>query len=241
MFQSKPLMNLALIVALLIALSQTMGDAFGLDIRALLLVLSGCLITVLIRYGVSGVAEAIRSTKKLNETFEAASEIASRSQSLAEKTHRNGITAIEDHEDTNPLLQKGLDLAMAGHEPEEVNKELSSEMNLDLASTQKGCLVFRTLGESAPIFGLLGTLAGYVLLLQNYGSPENYGAPVATMVMSTIYGILIAYLLALPIADLLEEKCRDKEESFEAILSGIDGIQRGQKSTPLSPKNEASS
>jgi chemotaxis protein MotA len=238
MFQKKPFINLALILALLFAFAQTMGGALGFEPRALILVLSGTLITVLIRYGVSGLADGLAATTTLKEDYEGAVNLALRADMLAEKTHQNGITAIEDYDDENAYFQEGLSLALAGEEPEEVNKILAEKMQHELEAAKRGCLVFRTVGESSPIFGFLGTLAGYVLILQNFGDVEAYGPPLAFMIMSTVYGILLAYLVALPIADLLEVKCREKAQSFSAILDGISAIQRGSRAKEQASSNQ---
>lgn len=95
--------------------------------------------------------------------------------------------------------------------------------------------VFEFAGELAPVFGLVGTLFAITRLTPVAGSTtaEVTMAAVATAVLSSLYGVLTAHLVCVPIAHAIERK-GDREEDrrgdllewFEAMLSGRTGRAR---------------
>ena len=84
------------------------------------------------------------------------------------------------------------------------------------------------MGEAAPAFGMIGTLIGLVLMLSNMQDVTQLGPAMAVAILTTLYGSLIANLIALPLAKKLE--IRSKEESLirEVMLVGLVNIAKGE-------------
>lgn len=75
-------------------------------------------------------------------------------------------------------------------------------------------------GELAPVFGLVGTLFAITEL-----APATASAPVeatmsaiATAVLSTLYGVLLAQFACIPLARAIERKGEREEQRREALL-----------------------
>jgi chemotaxis protein MotA len=63
---------------------------------------------------------------------------------------------------------------------------------------------WRDLADAAPAMGMCATVLGLVRMFAHMTDPALIGAPMATALVATLWGILLANLLAGPIADRLE-------------------------------------
>lgn len=237
--RKKTKLNSILLLVLSFFFGYTMGFSFDFEWKGFAFVLLGILTVVLIRYRLTGLKSAMRTMKGLKEEMEPSQELRERSEQLATETRQNGITVLEDHEEPNRYFQEGIDLALRGTEPERVQQTLIEKMNAEMDASTEACALFRTIGETAPVFGFLGTLVGYSLALQDMNG-EMLGTAIDTLLHTTVYGILIAYLAAFPIADLLEKQWYEKSENFQAVLKGISAIQRGSRVTESALKGQES-
>ena len=91
-----------------------------------------------------------------------------------------------------------------------------------------GQKIFRAIGDSAPAFGMIGTLVGLVQMLSNMQDPKSIGPAMAVALLTTLYGALIANLIALPIADKLELRGMQEKVNKLLMIESIVSIQQGQ-------------
>src|SRR5437588_6881 len=76
-------------------------------------------------------------------------------------------------------------------------------------------------GYCAPAFGMVGTLIGMVQMFANMTDPSKLGPFMATALLATLYGALVANLFCIPIADKLHGKLLDEETNRTLIIDGI--------------------
>lgn len=94
--------------------------------------------------------------------------------------------------------------------------------------------MFRTIGKYPPAFGLLATTLGMIALLQKIGQPgaENMiGPAMAIGLVGTLYGIALANLVFLPIAEALGEKTEEEIALRKMIIEGT--VLLKQKVNPV--------
>jgi chemotaxis protein MotA len=65
-------------------------------------------------------------------------------------------------------------------------------------------LFWRDVADAAPAMGMVATVLGLVRMFAHMSDPALIGAPMATALVATLWGILVANLVAGPIADRLE-------------------------------------
>ena len=106
----------------------------------------------------------------------------------------------------NTFFLKGFQLCIDGREVDVIRKILTHKMELAIQRQEVGERVFRAIGESAPAFGMVGTLVGLVQMLSSMDDPTIIGRAMAIALLTTLYGLLIAQLIALTISDKLEAK-----------------------------------
>src|SRR5437879_13829160 len=85
----------------------------------------------------------------------------------------------------------------------------------------EGGKTYRAIGDCTPAFGMVGTLIGMVQMFANMTDPSKLGPFMATALLATLYGAMIANLFCLPIADKLHGKLLDEETNRTLILDGI--------------------
>jgi chemotaxis protein MotA len=74
---------------------------------------------------------------------------------------------------------------------------------------------------------MIGTLMGLIFMLSNMSDPSRIGPGMAVALITTLYGALIANVVASPLADKLA--ARDIEETLvkSIIVTGVMSIQSG--------------
>jgi chemotaxis protein MotA len=80
----------------------------------------------------------------------------------------------------------------------------------------------------APAFGMMGTVIGLVIMMQNMEDPSALGAGMATALITTLYGSLVANVVAIPIATKLKRFSSDEIMYKEILLEGLLSIQAGE-------------
>jgi chemotaxis protein MotA len=146
---------------------------------------------------------------------------------LAEATRKGGVLALEKVEITNTFFEKGIKLCVDGYADDVREKALKSDMELSIQRHEEGAKIFRGIGESAPAFGMIGTLVGLVQMLSGLDDPKTIGPAMAVALLTTLYGALIANLVALPIADKLETKTEYERVTKTLIIDAVGAIQKG--------------
>lgn len=138
------------------------------------------------------------------------------------KVHRDkGVMALGKVEVGDNFFMKGLQLCADGYDYDIIRKTLSEDMEVTLQHHELGEKIFRAIADAAPAFGMIGTLVGLVQMLSNMSSPDALGPAMAIAMLTTLYGALIANLIALPIADKLTAKEEEERILKTLILEAV--------------------
>lgn len=89
--------------------------------------------------------------------------------------------------------------------------------------------VFKTLAKFPPAFGLLGTTLGMISLLQQLGGKDAQkllGPSMAIGLVATFYGLVVANLIFIPIAENLSAINRDDETLRTIVIDGLRLIRK---------------
>lgn len=148
---------------------------------------------------------------------------------LAERARREGLLALEDAVKTveHPFLKRGLQLAIDGTDPEELHDILHAEVAAKKKSDKAGAKIFENMGGYAPTVGIIGTVMGLVHVLENLDKPETLGHSIAAAFVATLWGVLSANLLWLPVAARLARLSAIEAEEMELAIEGVLAIQAG--------------
>ena len=106
-----------------------------------------------------------------------------------------------------PLLKYGLELVITGYPADKIRTMLDTAVEAEFERRITPVTVLRNMAGTAPAFGMVGTLVGMVIMLQNIqGDMTKIGNGLAVALLATLYGILFARLICLPAADKVMQK-----------------------------------
>jgi chemotaxis protein MotA len=152
---------------------------------------------------------------------------------LAQIARRDGMLALESklEEVEDLFLRGGLQYLVDGLDAERVRELLEIEIAA-LDERHKTPVDFlKAVGGYAPTFGMVGTVIGLINMLGNLSDPDQLGAGMALALLTTLYGVLFANVMFLPVASRLERLNDLELAAREVALDGILSIQAG-----LSPR-----
>ena len=206
------------------------GGSAGMffNIPGILIVVGGTLAATFIKFSVSDVLNTISVVMKtflvrLSPPSTAIEQITD----FATVARRDGVLALEGREVSDPFFGRAIRMIIDGLEPEHVTTVLRRELQYSSERHRKGKNIFKGMGSSAPAFGMIGTLIGLVQMLANMDDPSQIGPSMAVALLTTLYGAILANLVANPLADKLDLRSKEEFLLRELIIAGIAGIQRG--------------
>jgi chemotaxis protein MotA len=152
---------------------------------------------------------------------------------LSQRARREGLLNMEKSMDVEGFLAKGMLMVVDQSDREHIHALLAAELRSTQDRHLQGQEIFRFIALSAPSFGMVGTLIGMIQLFASIKDPTNIGGAMALSLLSTLYGAVIAYLLAIPIAGKLELRSKEELQLKQIMLEGVLGIQAEMNPTAL--------
>ena len=229
------LIGLIGIVGVLVG-SILMGDGgfmLFVNIPSLGIVIGGTLMAVLIQFPFMHVMLALKhGTKAFMAKNDDPNALIADAVEMSGIARKQGLLALEQHEVTNPFLNKGVRLVVDGHQADLVRRILISDIDQTIEWYARGAKIFKAMGDVAPAMGMIGTLIGLVQMLQNMSDPSAIGPAMAVALLTTLYGAIIANLICLPISDKLGGKMKIEDINQTLIIDGVASI-RDSKSPAL--------
>jgi len=228
-------MDFATLVGLLgafgiIIVAMVMGGSVLLFVNApsLLIVVVGTIFAVLIKFPMGHFLGALKIAMKafINKAEDPVKLIEEGVQ-LANIARKEGVLGLEGQDIQNEFLKRGIQLCVDGHEPEFVRSMLGKDINLTIERHERGQAIFKSMGDTAPAMGMIGTLIGLVQMLSAMDDPKSIGPAMAVALLTTLYGAVIATAFALPIADKLALRSKEERLNKALILETISSIQEG--------------
>ena len=148
---------------------------------------------------------------------------------LADTARRTGILAMEDALEgvDNEFLRAGIQGVIDGLDPEAVAELLDTEM--DAVDDRHNVIIsfYRSMGGFAPTMGMVGTVIGLVNMLGSLEDPSQLGGGMALALLTTLYGVLFANMVFLPIASRLTRLHETEMAVMNMIRDGVLAIQAG--------------
>lgn len=149
---------------------------------------------------------------------------------LATEARMKGLLSLEDKlsEIDEPFLHNSLLLVVDSVDSEKVRQVMETELDQldERHALDRG--FYEKAASYAPAFGMIGTLVGLILMLGNMADVDALAKGMATALITTLYGSLLANILCLPIASKL--KARHDEEFLckQLVMEGVLAIQEGE-------------
>lgn len=154
---------------------------------------------------------------------------------IARKEGLLGLEAITETE-SDPFARKGLQLLVDGSEPEAIRGILEVELGTKEHTDLQAAKVFEGMGGYSPTIGILGAVMGLIHVMNNLADPSKLGGGIAVAFVATIYGVGLANLFFLPMANKLKSVINDQTQFREMIVEGIISIAEGENPRNIETK-----
>jgi chemotaxis protein MotA len=226
----------------IIAVASGGGLTWFLDGPSALIVFGGTFGAVLINYPLADVLGVIKVAQnaffKKEQKARAAIDLL---VTMSKVSRKEGMLALQNmtHRLRDPFLVKAVHLIIDGLEPVDVTNILETELDFIEERHRLGAEIFTTMGNYAPAMGMTGTLIGLVQMLMTMNDPSSIGPAMSVALVTTFYGVILAYLLFLPLAGKLKRLSAQELLVKQLIINGILSIQAGDNPRILEQKLHA--
>ncbi|WP_045218351.1 motility protein A [Desulfonatronum thioautotrophicum] len=198
------------------------------NITALLVVVSGTLGSALLGSGPDGLRRAWRCVRGAY----AEDNVAERTlvKELLRTAHlykRTGRLTVNEDAPDYPPMQRGLEMLADGYTEAEIREVFQAEAKGFLQYREEMERIFRNMAIYAPSFGVAGSVIGLVGMLVGLGDTALILKSIPVTLVSTLYGIVLANFLLLPLAEKLRESTREELALRRIVLGAMVGMIRG--------------
>jgi chemotaxis protein MotA len=191
--------------------------------HAIIIIFGGSIAATMIRFPLGVILHGLPLGAKYAFTMSrlSAHDLVDELARIAEIARKQGPVGLEKVETDEPFLAKGIRFVADGYDLEFIRDNLERDRDNFLMHLDEGSKIYRAIGDCAPAFGMIGTLIGMVQMFANMTDPSKLGPFMATALLATLYGALVANIFCLPIADKLHGKLLDEETNRTLIIDGI--------------------
>lgn len=160
---------------------------------------------------------------------------------LSNVARKEGLLALEEAADNidDPFLKKGIMLVVDGTDPDLVRNILETEL-IFIGGRHKEVVTFwEKIAEMGPAWGMIGTLIGLINMLGSLDDPSAIGPAMAVALLTTMYGSLLANLIAAPFAEKMKIRSGQEMLLKEVMIEGLLSIQAGENPRVIEEKLKA--
>jgi chemotaxis protein MotA len=191
--------------------------------HAIIIIFGGSFAATLIRFPLAAIFHGLPLGARYAFTLRRKSqrELVEEIAGLAELARKQGPIGLEKVEIDDSFLAKGIRFVADGYDADFIRDNLERDRDIFLTHLDEGQKIYRAVGDCAPAFGMVGTLIGMVQMFANMTDPSKLGPFMATALLATLYGAVVANLFCLPLADKLHLKLGDEEINRTLMIDGI--------------------
>ena len=209
------------------------------DLPSILITLGGAFCCVLAE---KTLPDYINGLKSIKLVFKAPEynlpEVIRKIIELSNIARKEGLLALEEAsaELDDAFLRKGVLLIVDGTDPELVRGILETEMASIDDRHKKNITFWLDLAGMGPAWGMIGTLIGLILMLQDMNDPSSIGPSMAVALITTLYGSLLANWICTPVAQKLNVNNSAEMDIKEVMIEGLLSIQAGENPRVIEEK-----
>ena len=226
------LIGLGLGMAAILGGQSIEGGSIGLFMQpaAFVIVVLGTLAAVLLHYPLPVFVRGVRMAKWVFRPPESeANTLIRRIVQWSHTARLEGMLALEKHVRMthDPFQKAGLQLLVDGADAAKLRDTLDVQIVSFETAERQAARVWEAAGGYAPTLGILGAVMGLIHVMENLSDPSKLGAGIAVAFVATIYGVGLANLVFLPIANKIKFTIARRVSEHEIICDGLIGIAHG--------------
>jgi len=168
-------------------------------------------------------------------------EIVSSLLDLSIQSRLDGLLALEKAGDLVSILflKRALSMLVDGFNVEDLKDALYTEIHFFQLRRSRHERVFRQMALLAPAFGVAGGVIGLVGMLDGIGDTGVILKTIPIALTSTLYGIIMAYFIFIPLAENIHGRTQDELLIHKLIAEGVMLIAQEYHTVRLQTRLEA--
>ena len=232
-------------IVLMVVIGFVSGSisAILFNLHGLILVCGGTTIAMLINTPMEQIFDTVRSLRILivGQDWARPRPVVAAMITASQEVHSKGIGALRamDPKIGGGFASRAAQIALEFNNADYVYAVLDNEVTQDLERKNEVVNIFRTMSVLLPMFGLVGTLIGIVDVLKHISNPEEVGSAMAVAVTTAFYGILLANLVAIPVAGKLRIRYAEEYLMKRIVIEAITQMLKGTMPVALERRLQA--
>jgi chemotaxis protein MotA len=160
---------------------------------------------------------------------------------FADRARREGLLSLEGEiqERDDPFLAKGVRLVVDGTDSAVVREILDTEVELMEERHRVGESIYTTMAGFSPTLGIIGTVISLINMMMQLDDPSKLGHMLAAAFIATLYGVALANLVFLPLANKLRARSQEEVLLRQVVIEGVLAIQAGENPRVIEEKLRA--
>ncbi len=156
-------------------------------------------------------------------------------------SRREGLLHLEEHmnDSSDPFVKKGLRLLIDGITPAKLLDILDVDTTAYETRQRQALKIWEAAGGYSPTIGILGAVLGLIHVMENLSDPAKLGGGIAVAFVATIYGVGLANLFFLPVANKLKELLAAEVNRREMVADSLFGIASGDNPRVIQERAES--
>ncbi len=148
----------------------------------------------------------------------------------AKIARQKGLLGLEAqvNSEKDPYIQKALKLLIDEGSPRTLRRVLETDLILTEQRDLDAVKFFSSMGGYAPTIGIIGAVMGLIYVMQNLADPSELGAGIAIAFVATIYGVALANIIFIPIANKLTIYINHRSHFKELVIEGAIYVADGE-------------
>ena len=157
------------------------------------------------------------------------------------QARKESVLSLESliYREQDPFIRKGLQLLVDGTPADRIREVCAIDMYYFEAQERDAIKIWSAAGGYAPTVGILGAVLGLIHVMENLSDPAKIGSGIAVAFVATIYGVALANLVFLPIANKLKGHVQHEMSRREMLLNAWVSIARGDNPKLVSERLES--
>lgn len=201
-----------------------------INISAMLIVFGGLAASCIVMFPVHEIMDLLtKVTRYLRFRQDSMSAVAAE---LIQCTilHSREKTAMDPDLIQNRRIRDAIEILRSGLKRDDVLTILRVKKETTANQTLSEAALLLSLAKLAPGYGLVGTLVGLVVLLYDMGSGnfDKVGPAMAIALVATLYGVLAANMIFMPLAEFITHRAEHSTRMDELIEQVVLGMMEGK-------------
>lgn len=210
-----------------------------LHMQSALITFGGSFCSVLIGYSVTDYINGLKSFKLIFKVPALdTNQVIHKIIELSNIARKEGLLSLEEAAEDldDDFMKKGILLVVDGTDPELVRGIMETELTSIEARHKQKMAFWQDLAAMGPAWGMIGTLIGLVNMLKNLSDASAIGPNMATALITTLYGSLLANWICIPVSNKLKAYNEAELMIKEIMVEGLLSIQAGENPRVIEEK-----